>query len=277
MIHYEICLLECNTVIEIMKNNNKERFRIVVDERERRSKVPDTLKELGMDVEYTTLDVGDYIVHGDCCIERKSVDDLINSIYDARLFIQVDEMRKHYSRPVVIVEGSSASISSIDKPSVLYGAVASLAVEFRVPVVFTPSYMHTAVAIVALARHCSRKEYKEPMIKRIRKGKYESLREEQLSIVASLPGIGVRLASRLLDRFGSPIGIFNASVADLARVEGVGYAKARKIRYALDASVSSKDVEHHILDYYTPIGVKDVDTDDACDVNGGYSGMNTHD
>lgn len=236
-----------------MSSNKKARLRIVVDEREKRSMVPDALKELGANVEYAVLDVGDYLVYGDCCIERKSVDDLINSIYDARLFVQVDEMLKHYSRSVVIVEGSSEDIEGVDKPNVLYGALASLAVEYRVPVVYTPSYLHTALAIVALAKHCSSKEdaYREPLIKRIRKSKDGLLREQQLSIIASLPGIGSRLASRLLERFGSPINIFNASTADLARVEGIGYAKARKIRYALDTSLSIKFTGHNLLDDYT--------------------------
>ncbi|GBC74555.1 DNA integrity scanning protein DisA [archaeon HR05] len=244
-----------------MSSNKKARLRIVVDEREKRSMVPDALKELGANVEYAVLDVGDYLVYGNCCIERKSVDDLINSIYDARLFIQVDEMLKHYSRSVVIVEGSSEDIEGMDKPNVLYSALASLAVEYRVPVVYTPSYLHTALAIVALAKHCSSKEdaYREPLLKRIRKSKDGLLREQQLSIIASLPGIGSRLASRLLERFGSPINIFNASTADLARVEGIGYAKARKIRYALDTSISSKFTRHNLLDDYT----------DATDVRNG--------
>ncbi|MEM0363994.1 MAG: ERCC4 domain-containing protein [Candidatus Nitrosocaldus sp.] len=244
--------------------SKKARLRVVVDEREKRSKVPDALKELGADVEYALLDVGDYVVYGDCCIERKSVDDLINSIYDARLFIQVDEMLKHYSRSVVIVEGSSEDIAGIDKPNVLYGALASLAVEYRVPVVYTPSYLHTALAILALAKHCSSKDdaYREPLIKRIRKSKDGLLREQQLNIVASLPGIGGRLASRLLERFGSPINIFNASITDLARVEGIGYAKARKIRYALDAE-SSKSTGYHLLDDYTNVMDMDMDKEDG--------------
>ncbi len=234
-------------------SSNKMRLRIVVDEREKKSKVPDALKEFGVDVEYAVLDVGDYVVYGDCCIERKSVNDLINSIYDARLFIQVNEMLKHYSKSVVIVEGSSEDIACVDKPNVLYGALASLAVEYRVPIVYTPSYLHTALAIVALAKHCSSKEdaYREPLLKRIRKSKDGLLREQQLSIIASLPGIGGRLASRLLERFGSPMNVFNASIADLARVEGIGYAKASKIRYALDTSLGSKLAEHQVLDDYT--------------------------
>ncbi|MFN4335984.1 MAG: ERCC4 domain-containing protein [Candidatus Nitrosocaldus sp.] len=244
-------------------SNKKERFRIVVDERERRSRVPDALQELGMDVEYAMLDVGDYIVYGDCCIERKSIDDLINSIFDARLFIQVDYMLKLYSRPIVIVEGSSASIASIDRPEVMYGALASLAVEFRVPVLFTPSYMHTAVAIVALARHCKSKSAdREPLLRRIKKGSSDgSLKEQQLSIIASLPGIGGKLASRLLERFGSPMGIFSASIADLARVEGIGYAKARRIRYVLD-SMGSKIVKYHMLDDYTHVNLDDANIGD---------------
>ncbi|MCS6768199.1 MAG: ERCC4 domain-containing protein [Candidatus Nitrosocaldus sp.] len=250
-------------------SKQSKRLRVVVDERERRSGVPDALKELGIYVDYATLDVGDYIVHRDCCVERKSVDDLINSIYDARLFIQVDGMLKHYPSPVLIIEGSSTSLSSVDKPGVLYGAIASLVVEFKVPTVFTPSPTHTAVAIAALARHFSREDddAREPMLRRIRKDRYGSLREQQLGIIASIPGIGGRLAQRLLERFNSPINVLNASLADLARVKGVGYAKARRIRYTLDTDVSGRVTGQRTLNDYR-IGVAD-DAGYLADTGGG--------
>ncbi|RMF30602.1 MAG: heavy metal resistance protein CzcA, partial [Candidatus Nitrosothermus koennekii] len=63
-------------------------IRIIVDDREKNSKVPDELEELGVRVEYKHLEVGDYIPLPEVVVERKSMRDLVKSIYDNRLFIQ---------------------------------------------------------------------------------------------------------------------------------------------------------------------------------------------
>ena len=41
---------------------NLENLRIIVDERERKSGIPDLLKSIGMNIEMKTLPIGDYIV-----------------------------------------------------------------------------------------------------------------------------------------------------------------------------------------------------------------------
>ena len=64
-------------------------IRIVVDEREKNSQVPDLLRMMGVFVDYEQLAVGDYIVSSETIIERKTIHDLINSVYDGRLFISM--------------------------------------------------------------------------------------------------------------------------------------------------------------------------------------------
>ena len=68
--------------------------------------------------------------------------------------------------------------------------------------------------------------------KKIRAGDLEQL---QLFLVATLPGVGPKLADRLLRRFGTVRRVFGASVAELASVEGVGRAKAEKIVEVLNS------------------------------------------
>ena len=63
--------------------------RIVADEREKNSQVPNLLKIMGVFVDYEQLAVGDYIVSSETVIERKTVYDLISSVYDGRLFVTV--------------------------------------------------------------------------------------------------------------------------------------------------------------------------------------------
>jgi len=43
---------------------NLNELRLVVDEREKKSRIPDLLKAVGINVEVKTLPIGDYIVFG---------------------------------------------------------------------------------------------------------------------------------------------------------------------------------------------------------------------
>ena len=80
------------------------RVRIVVDERERKSGIPDLLRRAGAIIDFA-LKVGDYVISPETAIERKT-QDLLNSIYDGRLFIQCSRLNEHYVKPVLIVEGN---------------------------------------------------------------------------------------------------------------------------------------------------------------------------
>jgi DNA excision repair protein ERCC-4 len=80
---------------------------------------------------------------------------------------------------------------------------------------------------------CSRKDsLRGPFLKKIKKS--DDLSRQQLSVLCSLPGIGEKLASRMLAKFGSPSKTLNASLADLAKVEGLGEARAKKIKQMLE-------------------------------------------
>jgi DNA excision repair protein ERCC-4 len=61
------------------------------------------------------------------------------------------------------------------------------------------------------------------------------LQEQQLSILSSIPGVGGKLAERMLEKFGSPRNSLNASSVELSKISGMGEARAQKIRKILDA------------------------------------------
>ncbi|MEM4252751.1 MAG: ERCC4 domain-containing protein, partial [Candidatus Nitrosotenuis sp.] len=77
-----------------------EAIRIVVDERERKSGIPDLLRAVGVNLEVKTLPIGDYIVAPETIIERKSIHDLISSVFDGRLFDQCNRLKEHFANPV---------------------------------------------------------------------------------------------------------------------------------------------------------------------------------
>ena len=85
---------------------NLENLRIVVDERERKSGIPDLLKSIGLSIEMKTLPIGDYIVAPETIVERKSIRDLMASVFDGRLFDQCSRLKEHFEHPVVLMEGN---------------------------------------------------------------------------------------------------------------------------------------------------------------------------
>ena len=208
-----------------------EDLRMVIDERERKSGIPDLLKEIGVKVEMTSLPVGDYIVAPETIVERKSVNDFISSVFDGRLFDQCNRLREHFEHPTIIIEGNVDEIDQItENPLVFYGAVSSVVLDFKIPVIPTPNASHTAKLLISM---CARQgTMKGPFLKKIRKS--GDLQQQQLSILCSLPGVGEKLASRMLERFGSPSNSLNASLAELSKIKGMGDARAQKIRKILD-------------------------------------------
>jgi DNA excision repair protein ERCC-4 len=209
---------------------------MVVDEREKKSGIPDLLKQIGVKVEMMNLPVGDYIVAPETIVERKSVNDFISSVFDGRLFDQCHRLKEHFEHPALILEGNVDEIDNItENPLVFYGAISSVVLDFKIPVIPTPNASHTAKLLISM---CARQgEIKGPFLKKIRKS--NNLQQQQLSILCSLPGVGEKLASRMLEKFGSASNSLNASTAELAKINGMGESRAQKIRKILD--IKNKD------------------------------------
>ena len=207
-----------------------DHLRIIVDERERKSGIPDLLKSIGMGVEMKTLPIGDYIVAPETIVERKSIKDLMASVFDGRLYDQCTRLKENFEHPIVLVEGNVDEIEEItDNPLVFYGALSRVTLEFKIPIIPTPSASHTSKLLVAL---CSKKDGpKGPYLKKIKKS--SNLETQQLSTLCSLPGIGEKFAVRMLEKFGTPLKVFSATTSELAKVEGLGESRAKKIKNML--------------------------------------------
>ncbi|CAK6961688.1 DNA repair endonuclease XPF [Scomber scombrus] len=91
----------------------KEPSRVIVDMREFRSELPSLLHRRGLDIEPVTLEVGDYILTPETCVERKSVSDLIGSLQSGRLYNQCLSMTRYYKRPVLLIEFDPAKPFSL--------------------------------------------------------------------------------------------------------------------------------------------------------------------
>jgi DNA excision repair protein ERCC-4 len=222
--------------------------RIVVDERERNSNIPQLLKNAGAVIDFTQLKVGDYVVSSETAVERKTVRDLISSIYDGRLFIQCSDLVKHYQKPLLVVQGNIAELAEIpedmedmdikqhtERMPLAYDALITVATEFRIPIIHTPSAEQTAQVLVTLVSRSLREgKATGPLLRKIKKE--NPIYIQQLSVLASLPGVGEKLAARMLQKFHTPIRAVNASAAELATIPGFGLARAERVRKILNTS-----------------------------------------
>jgi DNA excision repair protein ERCC-4 len=233
--------------------------RIVVDERERNSGIPDLLKKAGAIVDIAQLPVGDYIVSSETAVERKTVYDLVHSIYDGRLFVQCSELVKYYAKPLVIIQGDLAKLQEIpddvdaskvqklkERMPIAYDALATVAMEFRIPVIHTPDAEQTANFLITLVnKNLQEGKTTGPLLKKIRKENPVFL--QQLSVLSSVPGVGDKLAARMLEKFRTPQRALNASVAELATIPGFGLARAQRLRKILDSAAKAENIVQRTL------------------------------
>jgi DNA excision repair protein ERCC-4 len=220
--------------------------RIVVDEREKSSRIPDLLRQAGATIDFAQLKVGDYIVSPETAIERKTIRDLISSIYDGRLFVQCSELTQHYSKPMLIIEGNIVELLDfpthtdddqlrilVERIPLSYNALAEIALDFRIPIIHTPCSEYTSQLLVILVnKSLQGRRSSGPLLKRIKKS--NPTYTQQLSVLSSIPGVGDKLAVRMLDKFRTPQRALNASVAELGRISGFGITRAEKMRKILD-------------------------------------------
>jgi len=209
--------------------------RVIVDEREKVSGVPDLLRSLGLQIDYRLLEVGDYVVSSDCAVERKTGRDFVKSLYSGRLFDQARRLRQFYNRPVFVAEGDLQLLfGEVSKPRVFWGALTTLAFQFGMSVFFTTNAQQTADLIYTLVRRAGlTRAPRGPWVQK--KPRATNMQRVQLALVATLPAIGPKLAERVLLRFGTVRRVFSASTAELSTVRGLGRAKAEKIVRFLDA------------------------------------------
>jgi DNA excision repair protein ERCC-4 len=217
--------------------------RVVVDERERQSGVPEKLAQLDVRVYYSTLPVADYVVSPEIAIERKSLRDFVSSVYDGRLFVQASEISTSYRKPYIIVEGDVKEVVNLTRNiNSYFGAIASVTLAYDLRLLFTATPDETAMAIAALVRN-SRARPAPPGSSFNPPPKGRDLPQQQLYFVSAIPGIGPKLAKRLLARAGTPRRAIAFTEAQLAMVPGMGWKKAEKITRMLDTAYAAQGIK----------------------------------
>ncbi|MDG7007405.1 MAG: heavy metal resistance protein CzcA [Nitrososphaerota archaeon] len=213
--------------------------RVVADEREKASGVPDELSKLNVRVYFSTLPVADYVLNPELAIERKSVRDLVSSIYDSRLFYQASKLSAAYAKPFLLVEGDSKEVESLTKNlKSFYGAIANVSLAYGLRVLYTANPRETAMAIAELLAHARASPLARMPAEVPPKSK--SVHQQQLYLVSSLPGVGRKIAERLLSKYGTPRKVMGLTAGELAMTAGIGWKKAEKIKETLDATFTKR-------------------------------------
>ncbi|MHC1605700.1 MAG: ERCC4 domain-containing protein, partial [Candidatus Methanofastidiosia archaeon] len=135
---------------------------------------------------------------------------------------------KSFDIPVLIIEGEGLFTKHQANVDAIRSALLSIMIDFGVRVIFSKDFEESVSYLYNMARREQEAGRRQPRLRGEKK--VLSLSERQVYIVEGLPSVSSTLARRLLGHFGSISAIFNASVDELMKVEGVGKKIANKIK-----------------------------------------------
>ena len=208
--------------------------KIIIDHRERNSGI---IEELAKDneIEMQQLSVADFIIEGINAegekqvigIERKTKGDFLNSIIDKRLIPQLNSLRENFKHPILIIEGTENLYKMREfHPNSVRGMLASIAIDFQIPILHTRNYRDTSKLISVMAKRLEKpKKLSSLLLQR----KPLTSKEQQEMIVGSFPGIGQEISKNVLKNFKTIREFINADLKKLKEVEKIGKKKAEKI------------------------------------------------
>ncbi|MHA1276063.1 MAG: DEAD/DEAH box helicase [Candidatus Helarchaeota archaeon] len=208
-------------------------YEITVDHRESSASLVKTLVSAGIKIKLAQLAVGDYLIGDRIIVERKTCEDFSNSIIDGRLFKELKELRQGTIFPLLVIEGENLYSVSTLKHEAIRGAIASILLDFNIPIIRTKDGKETANYFKTIAR----RERERTGGKKVARTRIEKLPQKsseiQEFIVSGLPGIDTVRAKNLLKKLKTLENLFTAEEEELLEVEGIGKKLAEKIRKLL--------------------------------------------
>jgi Fanconi anemia group M protein len=204
---------------------------VVADQRELDATIArDLSTREGIETRLETLAVGDYVLSDRVAVERKAVEDFLDTLTggDRSLFEQVGAAARNYARPVVVVEGEDIYGRRNVHPNAIRGALSSLAVDFGASVLRTRDEDDTADLLETIAR---REQEDSGRSVRVHGEKADkTLGEQQEYVVSAVADIGPVTARALLETFGTVEAVMTADREALLEVDGVGEVTADRLR-----------------------------------------------
>jgi len=212
-------------------HDDEETVEIVVDQRELDSHIArDLSKRDAVETRLETLEVGDYVLSDRVAVERKSIEDFLDTLLggDRSVFEQATDLVRHYDRPVYVIEGDDLYGARNVHPNAIRGALASLAVDYGISILRTEDEGDTADLLETIASREQLKRDREVSAHGEKAAK--TLDEQQEYVVSAIADIGPVTARSLLEHFGTVEEVMTAREGDLLEVSGVGEVTAERIR-----------------------------------------------
>ena len=205
--------------------NVARHWRLRVDTSERHAALLDLARRCGdFEICMEGLAVGDYLIDDGIVIERKTYSDFATSLVDGRLFPQAAALARSPHRPIVLLEGPTpAQMPDVHAHS-LKGAMLSLAVMWRLPVICSRNPEDSLRILRLLAGQLARTN---PEVLQRYDRKPKRFASRRLYMLQGLPGVGPALANRLLVHFGSVERVITADQGLLAQVRGIGASQSK--------------------------------------------------
>ncbi len=206
------------------------KLKIFADTRETRSGVIRFLEKAGVCLKLKNLEVGDYVVSDRVCIERKTTSDFLESLVNRRrnLLEQIKRLKDEYEKPLLIIEGDSLYGNRDVHPNVVRAVMATIAIDYSVPILQTRDEADTASLIYMIAK---REQISTPReVNPHGKKPTASLKAQQEYFISSLSNIGIVTTRNLLRRFKTIERLVSATKEELMEVDHVGEKTAEHIR-----------------------------------------------
>ncbi|MFW9997653.1 MAG: ERCC4 domain-containing protein, partial [Candidatus Odinarchaeota archaeon] len=215
---------------------------IYVDTRESESIIPRILRKEGATIIPKVLVAGDYQVSQRCIIERKTTIDFVDSLIDGRLFQQAAAKLVNFDKVVMIVEGEWSYVKKQVKEASIHGALSTILLDFRIPVLMSHNAVETAKYILSFAKREQRERKKVDPMYIIDQGDF-LIPDIQKMLLATIPGINRRKAESILRETKTLREVANKEAKELAKIEGVGKVLSQRIEKIFTSDFTEEENE----------------------------------
>lgn len=185
-----------------------------------------------INVHYTQLSVGDYIIDNKIIIERKTVADFMASVKDSRIFRQAQRLAANRLPGLFIIEDiQGKEVKRYFNPHALTGVMVYLTVIAGIPVLWSGSYSETLFIITSIARQLQALHARKKIFyyENVQKNPIVNNRHQKIAMLQAIPGVGVQKAKSLLKYFKTVRNIALADEEQLIKVRGIGKNISRSI------------------------------------------------
>ncbi|MEM5828263.1 MAG: ERCC4 domain-containing protein [Candidatus Aenigmatarchaeota archaeon] len=166
----------------------------------------------------------DFII-GDIGIERKTLNDFLNSTFDKRIFEQIQHLNNF--RKIILIVENFADVNYLDerKREIFYGMISKILASTNVSIIFSNDIYETSKILEKISEKYGSDFIILPKTKFKKKPK--EIEKAVLTILASFPGISFKTAEKIIKHFKSIKNFINAKRSELVSI--LGEKRAKKI------------------------------------------------